>query len=168
MDLRSLETKRIVDGKVIMTEPIMVFQDNVDVFAIHIVEADEVGRPDLIALTYYGEGGNLDLILKWNGISNPFSLNEGDVIEIPMYVTSFKKFVKPSRQTGQSAKDKFVSQRKMTKKDVKRLEFLQQKAANLPNGSREVLPPNRHKTGDTNTTIKNDIYRSSNPSNFNS
>lgn len=168
MDLNTFNNKRVVDGKVLLTEPTILFKEDTIVFLTHRVEADEVGRPDLISLTYYGVDDGLDLILKWNGISNPFSLNEGDEIEIPVYATSFSKFTKPNRQTGSSAKDKFTSQRKMTQKDIKRLDFLQQKASQLPNGSKEVIPPNRHKTGDTNTVIQEDIFRSSNPSNFNS
>ena len=167
MDLNTFNNKRIVDGKVLLTEPTILFKVGDSVFATHRVEADEVGRPDLIALTYYNTAEALDLILKWNGISNPFSLNEGDEIEIPLYTSTFKKFIKPNRQTGQEAKEKFIAQRKMTQKDINRLEFLQNKASQLPNGSKEVLPPNRHKTGDTNTTIKDGFLRSSNPSNFN-
>lgn len=168
MDIKSINNKRVVDGKVIITEPVLVFPKDIDVIFTHIVDADEEGRPDRIALKYYGTDEFVDLILKWNGISNPFSLNAGDEIEVPTSLITFKKFIKPNRQSGTSAKDKFVAQRKMTTKDLNRLEFLQKKSEGLPNGSKESLPPNRHKSGDTNTVMKGDIYRSSNPSNLDS
>lgn len=165
MEFNSLKRKRIVDDKLVMTEPVLVFKEGASVFQKHIVEDDEEGRPDLIALTYYNDDSMTDLILKWNGISNPFAMNAGDEIEIPLYTEDFAKFIKPVRNTGSSNKDKFISQRRMTKKDIKRLEFLQQKSAQLPNGSKENLPPNRHKTGDSNWKVI-DGTRKGNPTNF--
>ena len=88
MNLRSLKDKRIVDGKAIMTEPIIRFFDNVDIIVEHTVALREEGRPDLVALKYYGDHSYTDLILKFNGISNPFSMSEGDTIEIPMVARS--------------------------------------------------------------------------------
>ena len=96
MDLRSLSNKRIVDGKSIMTEPTMRFLQDVDIIVEHIVELREEGRPDLIALKYYGNHADTDLILKFNGISNPFSMSEGDVIDIPVIQERFLKFIKPT------------------------------------------------------------------------
>lgn len=165
MEFNSLKRKRIVDDKLVMTEPTLVFKEGASVFQKHIVEDDEEGRPDLISLTYYNDDSMTDLILKWNGISNPFSMNAGDEIEIPLYTEDFVKFIKPTRNTGSSKKDKFVSQRRMTKKDIKRLEFLQQKSAQLPNGSKENLPPNRLKTGEANWSVDY-TTRKGNPTNF--
>lgn len=42
-----------------------------------------VGRPDLISLAVYGSDEYADMICKFNGISNPFDLNEGMLIFIP-------------------------------------------------------------------------------------
>lgn len=42
-----------------------------------------VARPDLIALAVYGNDAYGDLICKFNGISNPFELNEGMLISVP-------------------------------------------------------------------------------------
>jgi len=147
MDLRSLNGKNVVGGKVIMTEPYVRFFEETDVMVEHTVALREEGRPDLIALKYYGDQSTTDLILKFNGISNPFSLSEGDILEIPVYAEVFKKFIKPTRQSGESQKDKFIRQRRMTQKDVKRLEYLQKIA------EREALPPNRLKTGQYNKDV---------------
>lgn len=48
-----------------------------------IVNKYYVARPDLIALACYGDDKYGDLICKFNGISNPFDLNEGMLLQIP-------------------------------------------------------------------------------------
>lgn len=51
------------------------------------VEVNEyyVARPDLISLAIYGDDKYGDIICKVNGISNPFELNEGQIIFLPSY-----------------------------------------------------------------------------------
>ena len=48
-----------------------------------IVNKYYVARPDLISLAMYGDDRYADIICKINGISNPFELNEDDVLAIP-------------------------------------------------------------------------------------
>lgn len=48
-----------------------------------IVNQYYVGRPDLISLAVYGDDKYGDIICKYNGISNPFEINEDDVLKIP-------------------------------------------------------------------------------------
>jgi len=40
-------------------------------------------RPDLISKSVYNDSAYAEIILKYNGISNPFSIDEGDIILIP-------------------------------------------------------------------------------------
>lgn len=54
--------------------------DNDDII---IVNEYYVARPDLISLAIYGDDSYADFICKYNGISNPFELNENDVLKIP-------------------------------------------------------------------------------------
>ena len=42
-----------------------------------------VARPDLISLALYGDDKYADIICKINGISNPFEINEDDIIIAP-------------------------------------------------------------------------------------
>lgn len=42
-----------------------------------------IARPDLISLAVYGDDKYGDIICKINGISNPFELNENDILFIP-------------------------------------------------------------------------------------
>ena len=48
-----------------------------------IVNQYYVARPDLISLAVYGDDQFADVICKLNGISNPFEINENDIIYIP-------------------------------------------------------------------------------------
>ena len=48
-----------------------------------IVNKYYVARPDLISLALYGDDRYADIICKINGISNPFEINENDVIIVP-------------------------------------------------------------------------------------
>ena len=159
MNFRTLKDKRIVDGKVVMTEPTTVFFNlNPDTLIEHTVSLHELDRPDLIALKYYSTDTMLDILLKFNGISNPFSINEGDILFIPVNITSFKKFIKPSRSSKETQKEKFLKQRRMTEKDIKRFEYLQSIA------QVEALPPNRLKTGQVNKDATSGPITDLNPS----
>lgn len=52
-------------------------------YNLYKVPRDYAMRPDLIAAAVYNNAGYAEIILKFNGISNPFSINEGDVILVP-------------------------------------------------------------------------------------
>ena len=51
--------------------------------SIIIVNEHYVARPDLISLAVYGDDKYADIICKINGISNPFEMNEDDMLLIP-------------------------------------------------------------------------------------
>lgn len=48
-----------------------------------VVNKYYVARPDLISLAVYGDDRYADILCKINGISNPFEINENDVIILP-------------------------------------------------------------------------------------
>ena len=48
-----------------------------------IVNKYYVARPDLVSLAIYGTDDYADIICKINGISNPFELNENDILFLP-------------------------------------------------------------------------------------
>jgi hypothetical protein len=47
------------------------------------VGEEEVMRPDLLSNKVYGSTDHWELILKYNGISNPFSLDVGEILLVP-------------------------------------------------------------------------------------
>lgn len=52
-------------------------------FDIIKVESKYIARPDLLSYDLYGTDMYVDILCKLNGISNPFELNEDDLIIIP-------------------------------------------------------------------------------------
>ena len=164
MNFKSLDDKKLIGEKLRLTEPIIIFNDNVNTIATHIVNADEVGRIDLIANGYYRNSNKAELILKYNNISNPFSINEGDILLIPedsLPLVKWKR-VNPLASAEISAeiselniRDQFVNSKRLTERDAKRVEYLKRKSALKRNGSKEILPPNVLKSGDKNIIIEN-------------
>ena len=52
-------------------------------YTIYTVSKSHIARPDLISRIMYGTEMYGDFLCKVNGISNPFEINEGDVLIIP-------------------------------------------------------------------------------------
>lgn len=48
------------------------------------VTKEYIARPDLVSLAVYGKDDYADLICKANNLSNPFELNEGMILFIPL------------------------------------------------------------------------------------
>ena len=162
MQFDTLNKKKLVDGKYKFTTPTLVFIENTEIINEHTVTEDQVGRIDLISLLYYRNANYCDYILKWNGISNPFSIKLGDVLEIPNHRQTLKaaKEIKVLNTTNEpSIRDQFVDTKRLPVKDAKRIEYLQRKAAQKPNGAKQILPPNILKEGDTNIKIGNGQIR---------
>lgn len=160
MEFKSINNKRIKDGKLNITEPVVVFPENTRIIAVHTVTSDEICRIDLISNKYYNIDDYSDLILKFNNISNPFSINEGDVLNIPDKNVSFVswKSIKDNKEgSTESIKDQFINTKRLTTKDAKRAEYLKKKAAQRANGSSQIVPPNILKDGDKNIDINGDI-----------
>ena len=129
-----------------------------ETIAEHIVTEDQVGRIDLISLLYYRSADYCDYILKWNGVSNPFSIKFGDVLNIPNHreALSIIKEIKVLNTSNEpSIRDQFVDTKRLPVKDAKRIEYLQRKASQKTNGAKQILPPNILKEGDTNIKIGN-------------
>lgn len=158
MQFNTLNNKKMVDGRFKFTKPTLVFIKSNETLNVHTVTEDQVGRIDLISLLYYRNANYCDYILKWNGISNPFSIKLGDVLNIPNHREALKviKEIKVLNTTNEpSIRDQFVDTKRLPVKDAKRIEYLQRKATQKPNGAKQILPPNILKEGDTNIKIGN-------------
>lgn len=158
MDYKSIDNKQILNDKLRLTEPVIRFGGNVQVIATHIVDKFEAGRPDIIAEEYYKDASLSEYILKFNNISNPFALAEGDEILIPDSEAILEKWnrIKPvdvENETVDLIRGQFMDTKRLKPKDAKRVEYLKKKASNLKNGSKEILPPNLLKPGENNIDI---------------
>lgn len=163
MNTEVINRKRISNGKVILSEPTMVFVKNIKIIAYHTVNEDEAMRVDKIAKKYYGIDGSFDRILKWNGISNPFSIAPGMILEIPDPNGQTFKWEKP-KEIENPVRQQFLDAKRMSKPDLKRVEFLKNRSSNKPNGSKQNLPPNMLKTGEKDVVIKGRVISLQNSS----
>lgn len=160
MEFESINSKKVLNDKLRMTEPYILFSEGIRTIATHIVQEDEVGRIDIISRRYFNGDLPSEVILKYNNISNPFSINEGDTILIPELNPSLKKWntikeIDDINLEIDNIRGQFIDTKRLSTKDAARIEYLQRKAAKLKNGSKQILPPNILKTGDTNLTINN-------------
>lgn len=115
------------------------------------VTEDFVMRPDLIARATLGNDNKLDYILKFNGVSNPFSIELGEILIVPDDKEMSDQFKNPTVDKNDAVVKRtsdFTIEPK-TAKDVKRLDALKQKT------NKDVLfPPNVKKPSDTNIKYK--------------
>jgi len=89
MFVSSIDTKTLFtrpDGTVVRDLTQGMFElKNRDYIAYNVyrVPKEYAMRPDLISKSVYNNSLYAEVILKFNGISNPFSIDEGDIILIP-------------------------------------------------------------------------------------
>lgn len=105
-----------------------------------IVNEYYVARPDLVSLAVYGDDRYGDIICKVNGISNPFELNEDDMIFIPN-IDYINECVKASRINSD-----FINDPKTDTIELKDTNNYQKK-------KNEVRSPNEQTLGDDNYII---------------
>lgn len=69
--------------KDLLASPLNANVEIKDSMEVIVVNKYYIARPDLISLAVYGSDEYGDFICKFNGISNPFELNEDMVLYIP-------------------------------------------------------------------------------------
>ena len=94
------------------------------------VDEETVMRPDLISNYFYGSSNYLDLLLKYNGYSNPFAVDINDIFRIPDSDILNKFGAQPNlSELGASRKKRAnVVFAPKSKKDQKRVEYLLKRA----------------------------------------
>ena len=148
MDFKTIIDKIVENGKLILAQPTFMFKDRDLPFREYEVKAEDMGRLDLIAEEYYGDSNKVEYILKFNGISDPFSIKEGDILKMPNDNEAIIKLKRPKAAVENIVRQTFVDGKRLSKKDKRRVDFLKKKY-NLE----EVLPPNILKTGFSNSEI---------------
>lgn len=152
--IQTLENKNIFtksDGTQIrdLTKASLDYGDYPSVNRPVLVGEEYVMRPDLIAYATLGDENKLDYILKFNGISNPFSIDRGDPILVPEDQDMEQQFIKPRSEnlTDTTDRQELVLSPE-TEKDRKRLEHINKKK------NQEALPPNVAKSDDENIKFR--------------
>ena len=148
MDFKTIIDKIVENGKLILAQPTFMFKDRDLPFKEYEVKAEDMGRLDLIAEEYYGDSNKVEYILKFNGISDPFSIKEGDILKMPNDNEAIIKLKRPKAAVENIVRQTFVDGKRLSKKDKRRVDFLKKKY-----NIEEVLPPNMLKTGFSNSEI---------------
>jgi hypothetical protein len=116
-----------------------------------IVKEDEAMRPDLISVRLYNDQKHYAVLLKYNGISNPFSINPNTLLIAPPFMELEKMIVPPKKIVEKGASKPATNESKLlpakTVKDKKRLEALKDKV-------KEIVPPNVNTSGNQNVKVK--------------
>jgi hypothetical protein len=109
-----------------------------------IVNEYETMRPDLISERIYSTQDYWDTILKYNGISNPFSLDFGEVLIMPAF-NSIQTMIVPPREVVEKGiepakknESKLITPK--TSQDKKRFDSIRTKVP-------EIVPPNVNLSG---------------------
>lgn len=103
-DFLILKDKGIINSDYLNEEIINLLDQTFEIpqdFLYNVIKVDRkyIARPDLLSYDVYGDDTYSDIICKLNGISNPFELNEGDIIVIPNNSQLDKFFVFPNEET---------------------------------------------------------------------
>jgi hypothetical protein len=111
--------------------------------SIAIVTEETQMRPDLISLSYMGDQSGLGTLLKLNNISNPLSVETGEILAVPGQTMIKDLFDSGQSITNQKQKAKSFRkelQEKISQVSKERLEYLNSK--NISNLADTPLPPN--------------------------
>jgi hypothetical protein len=159
MFTNSLDNKPVITGKngeIIrdLTQSMFDFTTNSFVpLTAYKVPADFAMRPDLISQAVYNNTAYAEYILKYNGYSNPYTINENDVIIIP----DINLAKQNTKTVGSAANDsekirngyKYIDPTKVPKKD--------QQTNNFDNRTitEGALPANIAQEGEQQITVRN-------------
>jgi hypothetical protein len=131
----------------------------VQVREVYYVTDDDQMRPDLIAYYRYSNQGRMGTLLKFNGYSNPFSLDTGQILYIPLEKSitdgfDSKKNLDKKGNTNSSPSNAFkkAQESKIFKPSEGRKKYVENKIKNKP---AQVLPPNMTQPGEQ-TVIRKD------------
>lgn len=123
-----------------------------------MVNEEMTMRPDMLSYIGYGTADYFDYILKFNGISNPFSIDYGDIIQVPdmMYMAEAVSNAQFEYEDNQKdIRDQYINPSKGMVIDPKRIDYeneLKKLKASAPTGvkfSSTSVPPNLNQPGAT-------------------
>ena len=161
MFLNSLDRKPIftrsdgIDIKDLTASMFNPATDNYISYTVYKVPKEFAMRPDLISAAVYNNTLYAEIILKYNGISNPFSINEDDVILIPD-LGSVQTMISPQKGTSTDAAKtirdsyKYIDPTKIPKPSP---DFENRQIVAGASGS--SLPPNMAAEGEAQITYRN-------------
>lgn len=123
---------------------------NIVISKILLIEERHLCRPDLICFEGYGNLNHIDAILKFNQITNPFSMELYDVIVFPSTksINSFYRKDKKTKEIVKDTKSFFIDPSRASEKDKNRIEQLKKIANKRKNRTSEPKPTNLLRPGE--------------------
>ena len=118
---------------------------------VFLISEKHICRPDMLSFEAYGNVNYVDIILKFNQITNPFSMELHDFIVVPKLTNALTYYRKQTLSKSPLVKDikaLYIDPTKASQKDLNRLKQLQKIAQKRTNGSKEILPTNLLRTGE--------------------
>lgn len=150
----NINNENIID----LTTKAFDFTGAVSVYNTMVVTDDFVMRSDLVAKVYYGNSNRIDFLLKFNGISNPFSLDVGQILMIgdenELKSQLANQSNAPDNQAKKDIRSAFFDPNRLSKKDQSRLSYIQKKSQTQTAGSTSNLPPNFAEPGSKELTVQ--------------
>lgn len=115
----------IIDGETIVDlcqKTVNFNKTNTPVIGMVVVDEKLAGKPHLISKKAYGNENYGDIIMNFNGISNPISCNRGDVLYIPNIDVAISLIkAKQSQKTNES---KRLFQKKLKPEQIKAIKAI--------------------------------------------
>lgn len=127
---------------------------------VFLVEERHLCRPDMLSFDSYGTVDYQDIILKFNHISNPFSMELYDLIVVPQLSSAMRFYIKDPMKTPKIMNDTkglFIDPTRASKKDQERLKLLEEIAKKSKNGATEIKPTNLLREGEVPFVANGDI-----------
>jgi len=161
-DLKPLFKK---DGENIvdLTYPSVRYNYDPEIVGLVVMNNQMVMRPDLVSRAGYGSTDLWDMILKYNGYSNPFAIDEDDIFLIPS-LTDMNDQLAPSgaqdvfadtvRNQYIDVSKKAQSDPKLALAEINRKDAQVKVAEGIGFPSLNNLPPNIAEAGDREIVIK--------------
>ena len=154
------------NGDVVKDLTKSIFDLNVNTYVAinaYTIPKEYAMRPDLISLAVYNTIDYAEIIMKYNAISNPFSINEGDVIIVPD-INAVKEMLKSeeSYSNGDALvrnSHKYLDLSKIPTNDNSITEFNNRNLTtsntnNTSSDNDQALPPNIAPEGATQITTR--------------
>lgn len=162
MDSKIIERKpEIQKGDEVLidlTSPSLRYnEDTIPILDAFYVGEDMVMRADLLSHAAYGNVEGWELLLKYNSISNPFAIQQGDFILIPELSAMEDSLVDTTKdKSEEDIRSQYVDVNKKSTIDPKLKEyqdFIQKLRKTSPAVFSSGLPPNISQVGDKEASL---------------
>ena len=125
-----------------------------------IAGSDDAMRIDVITQKMYGYLDNIEQVLKFNEITNPFAIEEGDFFytyDVPSMNSNMRP-INSGATTREDVRDQYITPEKKSNVDPALRDFDKRNSprkADPSGGNKPALPPNYAAFGDTELQIRN-------------